>query len=40
MADLKVLRKEGNDFIVKVPERKDPVKIDDTFAEMYYHMVI
>ncbi|MCW4016527.1 MAG: formylmethanofuran--tetrahydromethanopterin N-formyltransferase [Candidatus Bathyarchaeota archaeon] len=35
MADLEVLKKEGNDFIVKVPEREDPVKIDDTFAEMF-----
>ena len=40
MSTLEVLRKEGNDFIVKVPERQDPVKIDDTFAEMCSHMVI
>lgn len=35
MADLKILKKEDNDFIVKVPGRKDPVKIEDTFAEMF-----
>jgi formylmethanofuran--tetrahydromethanopterin N-formyltransferase len=35
MADLKVLKKEDNDFIVKVPGREDPVKIEDTFAEMF-----
>ena len=35
MAKLKVLKKEGNDFIVKVPDREDPVKIEDTFAEMF-----
>ena len=35
MANLKILKKEGNDFIVKVPGREDPVKIEDTFAEMF-----
>jgi formylmethanofuran--tetrahydromethanopterin N-formyltransferase len=35
MSKLEVLKKEGNDFIVKVPGRKDPVKIEDTFAEMF-----
>jgi hypothetical protein len=35
MADLKVLKKEDNDFIVKVPGREDPIKIEDTFAEMF-----
>jgi formylmethanofuran--tetrahydromethanopterin N-formyltransferase len=35
MSKLEVIRKEGNDFVVKVPGRKDPVKIDDTFAEMF-----
>ncbi len=35
MADLELLRKEGNDLIVKVPERNDPVKIEDTYAEMF-----
>jgi formylmethanofuran--tetrahydromethanopterin N-formyltransferase len=35
MASLEVLRKEDNDFIVKVPGKQDPVKIEDTFAEMF-----
>jgi formylmethanofuran--tetrahydromethanopterin N-formyltransferase len=35
MAKLEVLKKEENDFIVKVPGRKDPVRIEDTFAEMF-----
>ena len=30
MSKLEVIKKEGNDFVVKVPERKDPVKIDDS----------
>jgi hypothetical protein len=33
MADLESLRKEGNYFIVKQPERDAFVKIEDTFAE-------
>ena len=32
---LEVLKKEENEFIVKVPGRKDPVRIEDTFAEMF-----
>lgn len=35
MSKLEVLKKEKNDFIVKVPGRKDPVRIEDTFAEMF-----
>jgi len=35
MAKLEVVKKEGNDFVVKVPGRKDTVKIEDTFAEMF-----
>ena len=35
MSKLEVLKKEENDFIVKVPGRKDPVRIEDTFAEMF-----
>ena len=32
---LEVVGKEGNDFIVKVPNRDTFVKIEDTFAEMF-----
>ena len=35
MEPLEVLRKEDNDFVVKVPGKQDPVKIEDTFAEMF-----
>ena len=35
MATLEVIRKEDNDFIVKVPGKQDPVRIEDTYAEMY-----
>jgi len=35
MESLEVLRKEDNDFVVKVPGKQDPVKIEDTFAEMF-----
>jgi formylmethanofuran--tetrahydromethanopterin N-formyltransferase len=35
MAKLKVVKKEGNDFVVKVPGRKEMVRIEDTFAEMF-----
>jgi len=35
MATLEVLKKDGNDFVVKVPENPDPVKIEDTFGEMF-----
>jgi formylmethanofuran--tetrahydromethanopterin N-formyltransferase len=35
MAKLKVMKKEENDFVVKVPGQKDLVKIEDTFAEMF-----
>ena len=40
MSKLEVLKKEENDFIVKVPGRKDPVRIEDTFAEMLTPMWI
>jgi hypothetical protein len=33
MADLESLRKEGNYFIVKQPDRDTFVKIEDAFAE-------
>jgi hypothetical protein len=32
---LEVVRKEGNDFIVKVPGRETYVKIEDIYAEMF-----
>ena len=32
---LEVVGKEGNDLIVKVPNRETFVKIEDTFAEMF-----
>ncbi len=35
MASLEVIKKEDNDFIVKVPGKQDPVRIEDTFAEMF-----
>jgi formylmethanofuran--tetrahydromethanopterin N-formyltransferase len=35
MAKLKVMKKEENDFLVEVPGRKELVKIEDTFAEMF-----
>jgi formylmethanofuran--tetrahydromethanopterin N-formyltransferase len=35
MSKLEVVKKEGNEFIVKVPGRKEPVRIEDTFAEMF-----
>ena len=35
MSKLEVMKKEENDFIVKVPGREDPVRIEDTFAEMF-----
>ena len=35
MSKLEVVKKEGNDFIVKVPGRQEPVRIEDTFAEMF-----
>jgi len=35
MADLEVVKKEENDFVVKVPGRQDLVRIEDTFAEMF-----
>jgi formylmethanofuran--tetrahydromethanopterin N-formyltransferase len=35
MSKLEVVKKEGNEFIVKVPGRQDPVRIEDTFAEMF-----
>ncbi len=35
MADLEVVKEEGNDFIVKVPGRETFVKIENTYAEMF-----
>jgi formylmethanofuran--tetrahydromethanopterin N-formyltransferase len=35
MSKLEVVKKEGNEFIVKVPGRQEPVRIEDTFAEMF-----
>ena len=35
MAKLEVAKKEENDFVVKVPERQELVRIEDTFAEMF-----
>jgi formylmethanofuran--tetrahydromethanopterin N-formyltransferase len=35
MANLKVVKKEENDFVVKVPGRQETVRIEDTFAEMF-----
>jgi formylmethanofuran--tetrahydromethanopterin N-formyltransferase len=32
---LKVVRKEGNDFVVKVPGRGTFVKVEDTYSEMF-----
>jgi len=33
MSELKVIKEEGNDFVVKVPGRETFVKIENTFAE-------
>jgi len=35
MANLEVVKKEENDFVVKVPGRQELVRIEDTFAEMF-----
>ena len=35
MASLEVIKKEDNDIIVKVPGKQDPVRIEDTFTEMF-----
>jgi len=35
MAKLEVVKKEENDFVVKVPGRQETVRIEDTFAEMF-----
>jgi formylmethanofuran--tetrahydromethanopterin N-formyltransferase len=35
MTNLEVVKKEENDFVVKVPGRKETVRIEDTFAEMF-----
>jgi len=39
MANLEVVKKEENDFVVKVPGRQELVRIEDTFAETCSHMV-
>ena len=35
MAKLEVVKKEENDFVVKVLGRQELVRIKDTFAEMF-----
>jgi len=35
MAKLEVVKKEENEFVVKVPGRQELVRIEDTFAEMF-----
>jgi formylmethanofuran--tetrahydromethanopterin N-formyltransferase len=35
MANLEVVKKEENNFVVKVPGRQELVRIEDTFAEMF-----
>jgi formylmethanofuran--tetrahydromethanopterin N-formyltransferase len=35
MANLEVVKKEGNEFVVKVPGQQELVRIEDTFAEMF-----
>lgn len=35
MSNLELVRKEGNNFTVKVPNRDTSMEIDDTFAEMF-----
>ena len=35
MAKLEVVKKEENEFVVKVSGRQDLVRIEDTFAEMF-----
>ena len=35
MAKLEVVKKEENDFVVKVLGRQELVRIEDTFAEMF-----
>jgi formylmethanofuran--tetrahydromethanopterin N-formyltransferase len=35
MAKLEVVKKEENEFVVKVLGRQEPVRIEDTFAEMF-----
>ena len=39
MANLEVVKKEENNFVVKVPGRQKLVRIEDTFAETCSHMV-
>ena len=39
MVKLEVVKKEENDFVVKVPGRQETVRIEDTFAETCSHMV-
>ena len=35
MSSLEVIKKEDNDFIVKVLGKQDPVRIKNTFSEMF-----
>ena len=39
MANLEVVKKEENDFVVKVLGRQELVRIEDTFAEMFHSVV-
>ena len=39
MANLEVVKKEENEFVVKVPRRQELVRIEDTFAKTCSHMV-
>ena len=38
MATLELIKKEGNDFILKVHEKQNLVKIDDTRPEMFLRL--
>ena len=38
MATLELIKKEGNDFILKVHEKQNLLKIDDTLAEMFLRL--
>lgn len=40
MAKLEVVKKEENDFAVKVLGQQKLVRIEDTLVEMHYRMVI
>jgi len=40
MADLEIVKEEGDELIVKAPDRETFVKIDNTFAETYHAVVM